>query len=212
MAQQTIILPKVRAWWLDLFKPAADSTDPKTGKPIKGKYTATVIFAPDSEAGKLASATFAKVAAEEFGPNWQAIVEAIAPSKKCIRNGNHKLDKDGNVVEAFAGKLFLSAKNDLRPVVIDSFFTGGKPTPITEDNGRIFRGCWLNVKVEISAFTSKNTEVGRMIGAKILAVQYVDEEAEAFGSAPPTADGFGDLGGGPSLSGDMPEGAAALFG
>lgn len=212
MAQQTIILPKVRAWWLDLFKPADDSKDQTTGDIIKGKYSATVIFDPTSEAGKLATATFAKVAADEFGPNWQAIVEAIDPKKKAIKNGNHKLDKEGNVMEPFVGKLFLTAKNDLKPVVIDSYFTAGKPTPITEDNGRIFRGCYVNVKVEISAFTSKNPKVGRMIGAKILAVQYVDEEAEAFGSAPPTADGFGDLGGGPSLSGDMPEGAAALFG
>lgn len=210
MAQQTIILPRVRMYWGDLFKPAADGKDEKTGRVFPGQYTFTGIFAPDSEAGKLAQSTFLKVAQEEFGPNFQAIVSAIDPKKRCIRNGDHKLDKEGNVIEGFGGMLYISAKNKARPVVIDSFFTNGKPTLILEDSGRIFRGCYVNAKVEISAYTSRIAEVGRMIGAKILAVQYV-EEGPAFGSPPPTADGFEDMGGAPSLEG-MDEATAALFG
>lgn len=204
MSQQVVILKDVRGYWFDIFAPAADSVDDKTGQAYKGKYTTTAIFAPDSEAGKVATSTFAKVAADEFGPNWKAIVEAIDPKKKCIKQGSHKLDKDGNVQDGFAGMLYLSAKNTVKPIVIDSNLA-----PIREDNGRIFRGCMVNIKVEISAFTSKNPQVGRMIGAKILGVQYAGE-GKAFGSAPPTADGFEAVAGSDAF-GDMSADAAALF-
>jgi hypothetical protein len=206
MAQKTLILKNTRLYWSDLFQPAKDYKDEKTGRVTPGQYTATVIFDPNSEAGKLAQATFAEVAKEEFGPNFATILQAIDPKKKAIRNGNHKLDKEGNIVEGFKDMLYLSAKNKQKPIVIDSFFTAGQPTPITEDSGRIYRGCMVNVKVEISAFTSKISEVGRMVGAKILAVQFAGD-GEAFGSPPPTADGFGDMGGAPEMSAD----AASMF-
>lgn len=204
MSQQTVILKNVRLYWADIFAPAADFTDPKTGKLIKGKYKFDVIFAPDSDAGKVATSTFAKVAADEFGQNWKAIVDAIDPKKKCIRNGNHKLDKEGNIIQGFEGMLYLSAKSDVRPVIIDNNLA-----PIKDDNGRIYRGCTVTVKVEISAFTSKITEVGRMIGAKSLGIQFI-ADGEAFGSAPPTADGFEAVAGSDAF-GDMPADAAALF-
>lgn len=199
MSSQTLILKDVRLFWADLFHPAADSTDEKTGQVIKGKYTATLIFDPASDAGKAAQAAFQKAAADEFGANWAKVVEAIDPKKKCIKKGDHKLDKDGNVYPGFEGQLYLAAKNTVKPVVVDSYFTNGKPTPIDENSGRIYRGCYVNAKIEISAFTSKNPAVGRMIGAKVLAVQFA-RDGEAFGAAQPTADGFEDLGGAPALS------------
>lgn len=214
MADKQIILKDVRLWWHDAFKPSTDRTDEKTGRNIPGQYKATVIFAPDSEAGKLARAAFQEVAAAEFGPNWAVCVEAIPAQGKCIRNGDHKLDDDGNSVEAFKDMLYLSASRDPArggpPLVIDSFFTNGAPTKITEDSGRIYRGCKVNLKIEISAYTSKNKEVGRRISAKFLVMQFAGD-GEAFGSAPPTADGFEDMGGAPSLDG-VDANTAALFG
>jgi len=202
-SSKVIFMNDVRLAWSDLFVKAEDGKDDKTGKVIPGKYGCTCIFDPKSEAGKLAQATFVEVAKGEFGPNFMAIIDAIDAKKKCIRNGNHKLDDDGNVVEGYKDMLYIAAKNQAKPKVVDQFLKD------LTDDGTVYRGCYINLKVEISAYTSKIAEVGRCISAKVLAVQFA-RNGEAFGAAPPSADGFAAASA-PTLA-DMDASTASLFG
>ena len=75
MANKIIFLNDVRMYWGDLFTKAEDRTDQQTGKLIPGTFTFTGIFAPDSAAGKTATAAIQEVSQQEFGANWQAAVE-----------------------------------------------------------------------------------------------------------------------------------------
>lgn len=182
-----VILKDVRAWWCNVHEPDKDRTDPKTGQLIKGKFSFVGIFSPTSDAGKAAAAAFEQAAREEFGDNYKAVLAAIESSKKCIRNGNHKLDGDGNVVEGFKDMLYISAKNKVKPIVIGR---GGKNDVLTPESGKPYRGCYCNVKVSINGWKSK--DYGNQMLAKIIAVQFV-RDGEAFGSVM-SADGLDDLG------------------
>lgn len=208
MASKTLILNNVRLYWADLFEPAKDSQDNKTGRVIKGKYGCTVIIDPASASGKAAGAAVLEVAKAEWGPNAPTVLKALDSKKKALRDGNSYLDKDGAIRPDFADMLYLAAKNELKPLVIAKGFHNGKPVSLSAD-GRTFqdgveihlpveckvpyRGCYVNLKVSIDAYTSKNAEVGRQVAAKVLAVQFM-ADGDAFGAAPPTADGFGDMG------------------
>jgi len=198
MANKIIFLNDVRMYWGDLFTKAQDRTDTQTGKLIPGTFTFTGIFAPDSAAGKTATAAIQEVAQQEFGANWQAAIESIPVNRKPVRKGDLNLDKDGNVKPGFEGMLYISAKNDMKPKVVDA----NPQIELHDGQGRPYRGCRVNAKIEISAYTSKKPGVGRCLSAKILAVQWVGD-GEAFGSAPPTADGFDVVPGAETSSNDI---------
>lgn len=208
MSTKIITLPNVRLYWSDLFTKAKDTQDKATGRTILGKYGCTVIIDPASPAGAAVQAAVNEVAFAEFGKNFAVILGAMDAKKQCLRDGDKYLDAEGEVRPDFAGQKYLAAKNDVKPVVIAYAFHNGKPVVLSADGGTFqdgvpvavpfeakapYRGCFVNVKVSIDAFTSKNAEVGRMVAAKILAVQFA-KDGDAFGSAPPTADGFADLG------------------
>lgn len=203
-----IILKNVRLSFPDLFKPG----DPPPGSASKTpKYGAQAIFAKDSDAMKVAYAEFCRVAAEKWGANWQTIVGAIEGSKKCIREGNKHLDKSGNVREGYADMMYVVARNKAKPAVVDNRFVGGQPVPLTEESGKPYGGCYVNMKIEIYAIDKPGQ--GRSINASLMAVQFL-RDGDAFSGGPGTADGFEDEGGdeGEMPSGASAEAAANLFG
>lgn len=181
-----VILNGVRLQWSAVHEPDADRTDDKTGKVIKGKYSVTALFAPGSEADKAARAAFQAAAVEEFGANHATILEAMSPDKKCLRNGNRRLDKDGAVKEEFEGMLYLVARNKVKPVVVGP---RGPSDILTADSGKPYRGCYANIKVDISGWKAPVDQGGNQVNARLLAVQFV-RDGEGFGGATPTADGF----------------------
>lgn len=193
-----IILPGVRLSFPDLHKPGA----PMVGSNSGPKYGGQFIFAQDSEAFKVASAEFARVAAEKFGPNWQNIVASLAKDKKCIRNGDQNLAKDGTIRDGYGGMFYVVARNKAKPAVVDQ-----RVQPLTEESGKPYGGCFVNAKIEIYAMDKPGQ--GKSINATLKAVQFV-KDGTAFAGGPGTADGFQDMGGdeGEAISGDA---AASLF-
>lgn len=189
-----VILKNVRLQYGDLFQRGKPPKD-KPNEP--GKFAANGIMEEGSEAFKTAYAAFTRAAQEGLGPNWQAIVQAMEKSSKCIRKGNENLDSSGNIRQGFEGKMYIVAKNKSKPAIVDSKVTAGpdgKPqfTFLTEEDGRPYNGCYVNLKVDIYAMKAKG-EIKAGVFAKLLAVQWKDK-GEAFGSAPGTADGFDDEG------------------
>lgn len=178
-----IILKDVRLAFPDLWKPG----EPMPGSTSGPKFGATGIFAPNSEAAKVAIAEFNRVCQEKFGPNWQAIAGEIEKSKKCIRKGDSNLDKAGEVRNGFAGMLYIVAKNKAKPAVVDGKKMNGQWVHLDESSGKPYGGCKVNLKVEIYAMAKPG--MGKSVNASLLAVQFVGD-GEAFGAAPGTADGF----------------------
>lgn len=164
------------------------------------KYGAQFIFDKDSEAAAAAKAALTQAAQETFGPNWQAIVGAMEKSKKCVRNGNDNLTKDGAVRDGYADKLYLVARNKAKPLVIGPRKGADGNFPVlTEEGGKPYGGCYVNVKVDIKAMKAKD-RIPNQIYATLLTVQFVSD-GEAFGAAPGTAEGFDEVAGADPVAG-----------
>lgn len=191
-----VILKNVRLSFPDLWK---------AGKPMNEgdtpKYGAQFIFEKDSEAATAAKAALTQAAQEAFGANWQAIVGAMEKSKKCVRNGNDNLTKDGAVRDGYADKLYLVARNKSKPLVIGPRKGADGQFPVlTEEGGKPYGGCYVNVKVDIKAMKAKD-RIPNQIYATLLTVQFVSD-GEAFGAAPGTSEGFDDVAGA-EVAGDV---------
>jgi hypothetical protein len=184
-----VILKNVRLSYPDLWRPGLPPKD-KPNDP--GKYGCQGIMDKDSEAFKAAQEAFFKAAQETFGANWQAIVGAMEKSKKCIRKGDENLDGQGNVRNGYAGKMYIVAKNKVKVPIVDNRKVGGNFVHLTEDQGRPYGGCYVNLKVDIYAMKAKGT-VPAGVHCTLKAVQFVGH-GEAFGAGPGTPDGFEDCG------------------
>jgi hypothetical protein len=182
-----VILKNVRLSYPDLFKP---------GKPMNEgdapKYGAQFIIDMESDAAKQAKDALTQAAQETFGANWQAIVGAMEKSKKCLRKGDDNLTKDGAVRDGYHGKLYLVARNRAKPLLIGPRKGADGQFPVlTEEGGKPYGGCYVNVKVDIKAMKAKE-KIPNQIYATLLTVQFV-ADGESFGAAPGTADGFDDV-------------------
>lgn len=193
-----IKLQKVRLSFPDLWKP---------GKPMQEgdtpKYGGQFIIEPGSENEKIAKDALVAAAQETFGQNWQAIVGAMEKSKKCVRRGDDNLDKEGNVRDGYAGKLYIVARNKAKPAIVAAKAKNqdGSWNFLTEADGKPYGGCYVNVKINVKAMKAKD-KIPNQIYATLEAVQFVCD-GEAFGAGPGTPEGFDDVEGAEENAGEL---------
>ena len=212
----TIILPNVRLSHPHLFV----AQPPQAGSTSGPKFDGSFLFPLGSEQDKVAQQAFIAEAQKTFGANFQTIVGAMDKGKKCLRNGDQKLTKEGKVSDGYAGMRFLVAKNKMRPIVIAKRFFNGKPVHLDElgntfvDGQKVdvgfpvkvpYGGCYVNAKVEVYAMNKPGLQG---IYATLLAVQFHEDGSSFGGGAAPTADGFEE---GEDGGGDYSAGAASGF-
>jgi len=85
--------------------------------------------------------------------------------------------KDGDEIEyaGYEGKMSAKASSNKRPLVVDR-----DKSPLTEDDNRIYSGCYVNATIELWA---QNNNYGKRVNANLLAVQFAkDGEPFADGS------------------------------
>ena len=103
--------------------------------------------------------------------------ELIKDNLKGTKLGSDKLCmKDGDEYEytGYADHMSFKASNSKRPLVIDR-----DKSPLTEDDNRIYAGCYVNAVVELWA---QNNAYGKRINAILLGIQF-------FKDGEPFADG-----------------------
>lgn len=191
------ILKNVRLSYPDIWKP---------GKPMNPgdtpKYGAQFIFDPDGDAAAVAKAALTASAQEVFGENWQRVVGAMEKTKKCLRKGDDNLTKDGAIRDGYEGQLYLVARNKAKPLVIGGKKGSDGQFPVlTEEGGKPYGGCYVNVKVDIKAMKGRE-QIPNQIYATLLTIQFVSD-GEAFGAAPGTAEGFDEVEGAESDESDL---------
>ena len=98
----------------------------------------------------------------------------LKPDKFCLKDGD---DED---YEGYKDHWYVSARSGTRPKVIDA---DGK-TPLAEEDGRPYSGCYCNVWIRIWA---QNNEYGKRVNASLEAVQFV-RDGKAFAGAAPIPD------------------------
>jgi hypothetical protein len=172
----------------------------------KEKYSVHGIIDRDSPASKQVQAAILAAAKEQWGTAAEAKLKAIKAAGKiwCLREGDSKLDKDGNVYPEYAGKLFVSAKNEIRP----SAFGPGREALTAEDD-KPYAGSYGSVLIDIRAGDKPSAQVY----AYLLGVQFIADGERLAGGGVAAADDFEAIPGTEAAAGSSAPagGAASLF-
>lgn len=145
------------------------------------KFGADFIITPETEIlkatpqGKVRTtlkAAMLEVANDTWKGKGEAMLNALEASKKCVRNGDTKLDKGGEVRDGYAGNWYVTAKNVKRP---GTFAKDG--TPVTEEDGVIYSGCYVYAIVELYG-NAQPTKKG--VFASLLGVRF-EADGDSFG-------------------------------
>lgn len=200
----------VRLAFLHLWTKRDGFKDPKTGEVSAGKFEATPVFGPNGANAKKVQAAIVQVAKEKFGgkptkvfdaegeavmengehkmlPAWDAILRSMIDDQKGLRKGNLKKTAAGDPYEGFEGMVYVNPKNATRPGIFDR-----DATPLAQEDGRPYSGCYGNVEIDIWALNKPN--VTKRIVCDLLGVQFTrDGDAFGGGSAPSKAESFASL-------------------
>lgn len=135
---KTIILPPGIGSYVTVLEPRADQQG-------KLKYSITVLL-PKSRAAELKplEAAILEVAKEKWGNKAEAIIKAA--KYPVIRDGDKKVDADGQPDPVYAGHLYFAAKSDKKPGVIDAM----KQPVFTEED--IYSGCFLRISANVFSY------------------------------------------------------------
>lgn len=142
----------------------------------EGKFQAVLLIDPKTQAEQVKAIELAMADAAN-----EKLKGKLPPTdKRCLRDGDDKADYDG-----FEGMVYLSTNSATRPTVIDT-----NRSPLTEEDGRPYAGCYVNASVEI---WGQNNAYGKRVNAQLRGVQFV-RDGEAFGGAvAASADEFEEL-------------------
>jgi hypothetical protein len=170
-----INLQNVRGSYLNLFTMTAF-------KDSKPSYSGSFLLAADDPQVDMVNDAIDKVAEEKWGAKSKAIVAALrAKDMVCLHNGDNKADNDG-----YAGMWYISARAYTKPLVIDR----NPLVVVTQESGRIYSGCYVNVSLEIYA---QDNDFGKRINAVLRGVQYFRAGDAFAGGAPAQPNEFSDL-------------------
>lgn len=120
------------------------------------KFKATFLVPADSPQHKMVEdAILAAVTAKWGAKDAAKIVASIRnnPNKFCYQDGNTK-SYDG-----YEGMFALSAKNGVRPLVLDR-----DKSPLTEEDGRPYAGCYVNASLELFVYDNSGKGVSCSLG------------------------------------------------
>lgn len=168
-ANVELIIKDVRLSFPNLFKPKKSDNDKGDSKL---KYSASFIFDKKKDAAQIkqVEAAIQKAWLETFGP------KAGRVKKHPLRDGIEYEDKDGYGENV----MFISAKNDRKPVVVD-----GQKQPLAEASGKPYAGCYVNAKVRFYGFD--HATGGKQVCCSLEVVQF-KRDGEPFGAGAASLD------------------------
>lgn len=166
---------------------AAALFEPQKGPNGEGdpKHSATFGFAPDHPVVAEIRAGFKKVAEEKWGAKATEIfLQLKAGDKLCLHDGAAKADREG-----YAGNMYLSASNKLKPLVVDNVAAPGTTTPrvLSATDGRVYSGCYVNATIELWA---QDNKFGKRINASLMGVQFHRDGPRLSGGGVASVDDF----------------------
>lgn len=151
----------VRLAFPQLFEAATVSGE---GKPA---FSASFIIPKDHAQVADIKAALAKVADAKWGAKGESTLKALLASDKvALHNGDTKSNYQG-----FEGNFYISARNPVRPLCV-----GPDKAPLTESDGKLYAGCYVNVILE---FWAQDNAYGKRINATLMGVQFL-RDGDAF--------------------------------
>lgn len=178
-------LPEVRLRYENLFKMRPAFEDAQKGKE---KFAATVLLDPTKKAHLKVikdMGTEINKLAKEMGIDTELVKKVYGglESKKfhlCMGKGDARRNDDDEIIDGFEGMIYVNATSKRRPLVCDRDLS-----PLTEEDGKVFSGVWVNFKLDFWTWTYKTGRKG--IGANIKAVQFV-KSGDPFAGGATTAE------------------------
>jgi hypothetical protein len=148
------------------------------GKPA---FSAAFLISPTDPQVAAINAAIDAVAKEKWGAKADAQLKAMrAADKVCLHSGDLKSNYDG-----FEGNLYISARNSMRPLVIDV-----NKSPLTEQDGKPYAGCYVNASLELWA---QDNNYGKRVNATLMGVQFYKDGESFTGGGVADTDDFDDL-------------------
>lgn len=163
-----LLVKNVRLSYPSLFKPSGfEGQEPK--------FNATFLIEKGSDTAKAIDAEIKRVAKEGFGDKAKAILDKQnAGDRRLLKDGDEKLNKDGEQAEGYSDHWYLKATNKSKVKVVDR-----DRSELCEEDGKPYGGCYVNVQLD---FWAQKNKFGNFINVKLLAVQFW-EDGDSFGGA-----------------------------
>jgi len=156
-------------WKAEAFKPGDDP-----------KFKATLLIPKNDPQVKAIEAKILAVLKEKYPQKAEQMLKSIRgnPNKFCFQDGDTK-SYDG-----YEGMMALSAKSTSRPLII-----GTDRTPLAEEDGKPYAGCYVNMSVDFFVYDSQ----GVGVSASLRGVQFVRDGDSFGGGRPADVDEFADV-------------------
>ena len=151
----------------------------------KLKYQFEGLIEPGSANDKLLRDAILAVADEKTKGRGAEKLKQIAAAGNIwtLRDGDLRVDDKGDTRPEYKGKLVVSAKNEVRPLVI-----GPQREPLTLEDGRLYSGCFTNVIMDVQVGDKPKWQVY----AYLLGVQFA-RDGDRIGAGVAAADDFDAL-------------------
>lgn len=148
------------------------------GKPA---FSAALLLDPSDAQIKTINDAVNATAKEKWGAKTDAVLKLLrATDKVCLHDGDLKASYDG-----FPGNLYISARNPVRPTVLND-----DKTPLVAADGKPYAGCYVHAVLELWA---QDNNYGKRVNATLMGVQFfLDGDSFTGGGAADESD-FDDI-------------------
>lgn len=178
-----VVLNMVRLSFPKLFKPEASI---EGGVP---KFGAAFLMDPETETGKAnikkLEAAIKAAATKTWAEKADKVRKALDSDRSGLRDGDTATNGEGDIYSGYENMQFVAASNRKRPQVLNR-----DKTPLTEEDGVIYGGCYVDAVVSVWATADKKLG-GNGIFCTLELVRF-RKDGEPFGAAPIDADDYLD--------------------
>lgn len=148
------------------------------GKPA---FSASFLIDPADPQVEAINAEIDRIAKEKWGAKADTMLLAMRKGDKlALHDGDLKSNYDG-----FAGNLYISSRNQVRPVVLDR----DARTELSAQDGKIYAGCYVNAIID---FWAQDNNYGKRVNATLHKVQFF-KDGDAFAGGGMSNEDFEDL-------------------
>jgi len=158
-----VVIKRARLAFAQIWEPKSFNG---SGEP---RCSASIIIDPKTQKEEVDKvvAAIQDVASEKWGAKAGDVLKTLkAKGDICLHDGATKGEYDG-----FEGKVYVSAANKARPVVVDR-----DKSPLTQQDGKPYAGCFCDFSIDI---WPQDNQYGKRINAKLLAIRFY-EDGPAF--------------------------------
>lgn len=185
-----MMIKDVRLAFPQIFTPKAFNDD---GEPA---YSAALIIDPKvskayviEEAGMLTpikiTEALERVAKDQWGAKAGTVLDDLTAKGRVCFVAGPKTDSSGQPYAGFEGAYHMSTRGKTRPLCLNR-----DKTPVAEQDGVIYAGCYVNASVEL---WTQDNKWGKRINASLRGVHFVRDGDAFTGGAPASPDEFPDL-------------------